>query len=126
MEAFAPYLKVTRVTPPQGPIGPFETADIELEYDLLGTPAGMSSFDVIVYSKTKPPRGGDLYEDFRFMSWPVGTGMTTTVSWSPRGSPVPPDGSYKIKFIARTAGDAYGGEHVKSPFRAKVKVDSGN
>ncbi|RKY20829.1 MAG: hypothetical protein DRQ55_06425 [Planctomycetota bacterium] len=115
-EAFAPYLKIKEVDFGD-PLGQGENATITFKYDLLFTPPG-PTLPVTIYRKLKGKKfGQELQSSF---NWPVGSGQETTLNVFVPG--FPPLKSLSVQINVKVPGDGFGGAHIVSKHKGKLKI----
>jgi hypothetical protein len=89
---------------------------VTFTYNLLGVPADMAAFNVILFRRLKGP-GQPFNPQFLTRSVDVGVTQAHTETFS-----LLQKGNYKLHYTLRTPTDAYTGEHVKDLVNLKLKV----
>lgn len=116
-EAFAPYLKIHSIEN-DGPVSPGSDVTFTFTYDLECVPQG-PTFDVAIYRRAKGKKyQSELQNNFE---WPTGKGQTAEMTFAVPA--FPPLKSLSFQINVKVPPDfPYGGEHVVSKNKQKVKV----
>jgi hypothetical protein len=114
--AFAPYLKIHSIEN-DGPTTAGQLVTFTFNYTLLCVPEG-PTFNVAIYRKAKGKKySAELQSIF---AWTVGTNQTAEMTHLVPAFPKLKSLAFKIN--VKTPTDAFGGEHVVSKNKEKVKV----
>ncbi|GJM20605.1 MAG: hypothetical protein DHS20C15_05200 [Planctomycetota bacterium] len=114
-EVFVPFLDINSVSS-NSPVPQAGDVEVTFNYDLLGTPAGLEQFSVLLFHTIKSPKK-PLQQQFLARVWEVGTNKEHVEQFS-----LATPGTHKLHYTARTPNDSYTGEHVRDKANLKVKV----
>lgn len=115
-EAFPPYFDVHDVDFGD-PVPAGQQATVTFRYDLLCVPAG-ATFDVAIYRRIKGKKL-DLQTQTTH-AWPTGSNQEAEVTFTV--PTFPPQKKIKVQLNVKVPPDSYGGEHLVSKHKGKIKV----